>query len=248
MSIRAEPEVRIHADLESLSRAVAESLAEIAAASVTSRGWFSLALSGGETPRALFRMLRAEYEKRVPWVRGEVFWVDERYAPHQDPRSNYGMARREWIADSSIPREHVHPMETDLSTPAEAAWQYERVLRAYFPHEWPRVDLMLLGLGVDCHTASLFPESPALSESARWVTWADAPSEPSQRLTLALPVINHSFNVHFLVSGEAKAEALRRVLEDNPDVVSCPASGVDPPDGRVIWWVDEAAASRLSHP
>jgi len=247
MSIRAKPEVRIHADLESLSKAVAESLAEIAAASVTSRGWFSLALSGGETPRALFRTLRAGHEKRVPWNRGEVFWVDERYVPHQDPRSNYGIAKSEWIASSPIPRENVHPMQTDLPTPEDAARQYERVLRAHFLHQWPRVDLILLGLGADCHTAALFPQSQALSESTRWVTWAKAPSEPSQRLTLTLPAINHSSDVHFLVSGETKAEALRRVLEEDANVADCPASGVDLSDGRVIWWVDEAAAGKLSH-
>jgi 6-phosphogluconolactonase len=248
MSIRAKPEVRVHADLESLSKAAAESLAEIAAASVTSGGWFSLALSGGETPRALFQVLRAQYERRVPWMRGEIFWVDERYVPPQDPRSNYGMAKSEWLAGSPIPRENVHPMATDLPTPEEAARQYERVLRAHFLHQWPRIDLMVLGLGADCHTASLFPRSPALSESARWVTWAEAPVGPSQRLTLTLPVINHASSVHFLVSGEAKAEALRRVIEDAADVTNCPASGVSPSEGRVTWWVDEAAASKLSHP
>ena len=247
MSIRAKSEVRVHADLESLSKAAAESLAEIAAASVTDRSWFSIALSGGETPRALFRVLQTQYEKRVPWIRGEIFWVDERYVPPQDPRSNYGMAKSEWIAGSPIPRENVHPMATDLPTLEEAARQYERVLRAHFLRQWPSIDLIVLGLGADCHTASLFPRSQALAETTRWVTWVEAPAEPSQRLTLTLPAINHASNVHFLVSGEAKAEALRRVLEDEVDVANCPASGVSPSDGRVAWWVDEAAASKLSH-
>jgi len=246
MSIRAKPEIRVHADLESLSIAAAENLAEIAVAAVTSRGWFSLAFSGGETPRRLFRVLRTQYEKRIPWIRGEIFWVDERYVPYQDPRSNYGTAKSEWIASSPVPRENVHPMATDLPTPEEAARQYERVLRAHFLRQWPSIDLMLLGLGADCHTASLFPRSQALSEATRWVISVEAPAEPPQRLTLTFPAINHVCHVHFLVSGEAKAEALRRAIEGDAEVADCPASGVSPSDGRVTWWVDEAAASKLS--
>jgi len=239
-------ELRVYPDLESLSQAAAESLAEIAAAAITERSWFSLGLSGGETPRALFRRLRQEYQKRIPWLRVEIFWVDERYVSHQDPRSNYALAKNQWIANSPIPRENVHPAPTEVATPAEAAQQYERVLRAHFLREWPRFDLVLLGLGADCHTASLFPHSPALTEEKQWVVATEAPAEPPQRLTLTLPVINHACNVHFLVSGERKAEALRRVLEDEPDAMACPASAVTPVEGRAVWWVDEAAASKLS--
>jgi 6-phosphogluconolactonase len=223
---------------------VAESVADIAASSVSAGGWFSLAVSGGETPRALFRILR-EYDKRLSWPRVEIFWVDERYVPHRDPRSNYGVAKDVWLASSPLPRENIHPMPTDLESPEAAAQQYEKLLRAHFLHAWPRFDLVLLGLGPDCHTASLFPSSQALSERSRWVVPVDAPVEPAQRLTLTLPVINHAAHVHFLAAGSEKAAALKRALSGEADALACPASGVSPTDGELVWWIDRAAAEGL---
>ena len=246
MSPPADADIRLHPDLESISAAVAESLVQAAAAAITERSWFSLALSGGDTPRGLFRVLRRDHEKRIPWLRVEIFWVDERYVPDQDPRSNYEVARREWMATSPIPRENVHPMPTDLPDPEAAAQQYERVLRAHFLRDRPRFDFMLLGIGRDCHTASLFPGSQALTEETRWVVSVRAPADPPQRLTLTLPVINSARSVHFLVSGAEKSEALKRAVEGEADAMSCPASAVRPTDGKVVWWVDEAAAQGLS--
>ena len=237
-----ESDIRVYPNLEALSRAAAESLVELAAAAVAQTGCFSVALSGGQTPRRLYQLLASDYRGRIVWPRVEVFWGDERYVPHDDPRSDYRMARETLLAGVPLPRENIHPMPTDPADPEEAAQAYERVLRAHFPSRpWPRFDLVLLGLGAEGHTASLFPGSPALAEERRWVVAAEAEVAPPQRLTLTLPAINHGAHVHFLVAGEEKREALAQALAEPPDVARCPASGVRPLDGELVWWVDEAA-------
>jgi 6-phosphogluconolactonase len=221
-------------------------LARIAASAISAHGWFSLALSGGETPQALFALLAREYRTRIPWARAEIFWADERFVPHHDRRSNYGMTNAAWLAGSPVPRENIHPIPTDLPNAEDAARQYERSLRVHFLNSRPRFDLILLGLGTDGHTASLFPRSPALTEESRWAVAAEAPTEPAERVTLTLPVINHAAHVHFLVAGSGKAEALRNALSNEAGPLSCPASAVRPADGELIWWVDAAAAELLA--
>jgi 6-phosphogluconolactonase len=209
---------------------------------------FSLALAGGTTPRALYRLLAAGHRDQIAWDQVHVFWSDERYVPADDPRSNYQMARGVWLDRVPIPAQNVHPMPTDFSDPDAAARAYETTLRAHFPGPWPRFDVILLGLGADGHTASLFPGSPALDERERWVVVVRAPIEPSLRLTLTLPVLNHAAAVWFLVSGADKTPALQQTLEGGSAVRSHPAVGVRPEGGAVIWWVDEAAARLLGQP
>ena len=138
---------------------------------------------------------------------------------------------------------NVHPMLTHLSDPDLAARDYEKTLRSYFSERSPRFDLVLLGMGEEGHTASLFPGSPALEEATRWVVAVKAPTEPSQRLTLTLPVLTHAANVHFFVAGSNKAQALRHVLTGSPDPKSYPAAGVRLARGTVIWWIDREAAA-----
>jgi 6-phosphogluconolactonase len=189
-------------------------------------------------------LLATEFRDRVSWPRVEIFWGDERYLPHTDPRSDYRMARDALLAHVPIPGENVHPMPTDSADPEEAAQAYERLLRAHFPCPWPRFNLVLLGLGAEGHTASLFPHSPALLEQARWVVATEAPVEPKRRLTLTLPAINHATHIWFLVAGAEKTEALKCALAEEADVMSCPAAGVKPTNGELVWWVDEEAAGR----
>ncbi|MGH7752826.1 MAG: 6-phosphogluconolactonase, partial [Gemmatimonadales bacterium] len=176
------------------------------------------------------------------------FWGDERYVPPDDPRSNCRMAKEAWLDRIAVPPENVHPMPTNFLDPDEAARRYETTLRRHFPAPWPRFDLILLGMGADGHTASLFPRSPALEERERWVVSVRAPVEPSVRLTLTLPVINQAAAVWFLVSGEDKAEALRKVLTDEAAVEAPPAARVRPVQGALIWWVDSPAAALLLEP
>ncbi len=239
-----KPDVRVFPELDELSRAVAEIFAAEAQQAVASSGRCTVALSGGSTPRRLYRFLAFGYADRLPWAAVQLFMGDERYVPAGDALSNFRMVQDTLIDHLPVPPGNVHPMETTSADPVQAADAYERVLRAHFPGGWPRLDVVFLGMGTDGHTASLFPDTPALLETVRWVVATRSPRQPPLRLTLTLPVFNHARHVHFLVAGPAKADALRRVLM-SPDAPSCTAAGVRPVDGHVTWWVDEAAASQL---
>ncbi len=242
MASGLSPDVRVYPDLETLSRAVARDLAERITTIVAGEGRFTLALAGGSTPRPLYRLLADEHRDQIPWARVHLFWVDERYVPQDDPRSNYRLAREALLDHVPIPAENVHQMSTDFPDSDAAARAYEDMLRSRFASPWPRFDAVLLGLGTDGHTASLFPGSPALEEQERWVVAVRAPVEPSLRLTLTLPVLNHAAHVSFLVAGENKAPALHQVRAGAPQPRICPAAGVRPHSGDLIWWVDSAAA------
>ena len=238
--------VRMYDDLQSLSCAAAGAFLELAQETVAAQGRFTLVLSGGSTPRTLYRVLADECRAGMPWAATHVFFGDERCVPHDDPDSNYRLAREALLERVPIPPDQAHPMPTSPADQPSAAAEYEATLRASFPGEWPRFDLVFLGLGEDGHTASLFPGSPALRERRRWVVASVAPTEPRQRLTLTYPVLNHAARVWFLVSGASKHEALRCALlrEVAPEV--CPAAGVNPADGELLWWVDEAAYGSLN--
>ena len=238
-------DLRLHPDLEALSRGAAEGVVRLAQAAVQERGRFTLALSGGKTPASLHRLLATEFRDRIPWEAVHAFWGDERYVPPEDPRSNYRMAQETLLLHLPIPGANVHPMPTLLPEIEEAAQAYERTLRSHFPGRWPRFDLLLLGLGQDGHTASLFPHSPTLEERARVVVAVRAEAEPPLRLTLTLPAINQAANIYFLVAGREKSEALRCARSGTNDVAACPAAGVRPRQGKLVWWVDEGAASGL---
>ena len=238
-------DLRRHPDLEALARAAAEGVAGLAQTAVRERGRFTLALSGGKTPVSLHGVLAAEFRDRIPWEEVEVFWGDERYVSPEDSRSNYRMAHETLLRHVAIPAANVHPMPTAMPEIDEAAEAYERTLRSHFPGPRPRFDLIFLGLGQDGHTASLFPRSPALEERARVVVAVRAEADPPLRLTLTLPAINQAANIYFLAAGREKSEALRRAIEGETDVTACPAAGVRPPQGNLVWWVDEGAASGL---
>ncbi|HET6780539.1 MAG TPA: 6-phosphogluconolactonase [bacterium] len=237
--------VNVSPDIEALSRAAAEDAVLIIRSAVAQRGTCALALSGGNTPRSLYRLLGTANRNQIPWEQVHLFWGDERYVPPDDPASNYRMVRETLLAAIPIPAGHVHPMPTNQEDPNDAAREYEVLLKRQFNDDWPRFDLILLGLAPDGHIASLFPGSKALVEEKQRVLAVRVPKEPPQRLTLTLPAINHAANVHFLVAGRSKAGALHRVLVGPCDVQTCPAVGVKPINGTVTWWVDEAAAAFL---
>lgn len=232
-------DVRVLPDAVAVAREAAAHIAALIAAKTAAGGGFSLALSGGRTPRLLYQCLAEDYRDRIPWAHVNIFWSDERYVPHDEPGSNYLMAKETLLAHVPVSPARVHPMPTDLVDPDEAARQYERVLP-------PSCDLVLLGIGSDGHTASLFPGSPALDERQRRVAVeCAAPVEPRVRLTLTFQALNQAGNAFFVVTGADKAPALRRILRDSPDYRQCPAVGVRPLGGTVIWWLDTAAASAL---
>ena len=238
-------DLHICADAQDLATRFAAALAETIATAVARTGRCALALSGGNTPRRVHQRLAAAYRREVRWDAVDVFWGDERYVPADDPRSNYRMARETLLEPVACPAANVHPMPTDLASPDEAAREYERTLRRFFDAEWPRFDVLLLGVGADGHMASLFPDSPALKERSRWVVAATAPAEPQVRLTLTPPAIAAAKRLCVLVAGPDKAEALRHVLDETADPNAYPAAGLRAAGERVSWWVDRAAASAL---
>src|SRR5207244_6663426 len=236
-------DVRVLTDMDELSLLAAEALVRTINESVQTNGSFSLALSGGNTPRTLYRLLSSQFRDQIPWAKVHVFWGDERYVPPGDPQSNYRTARETLLDAVPCPTGNVHPMPTELPDPDVAARNYEKTLRSYFSKDWPRFDLILLGIGEEGHTASLFPGSPALEETRRWVVAVKAPSEPPLRLTLRLPALIQAANVYFLVAGSNKAQALYHILNGSPDPKNYPAAGVRLARGTVIWWVDREAAA-----
>jgi len=239
-----EPQSRVFDSLEEASRALAEEVAVQLREAVSANGSATLALSGGSTPQRMHEIL-AEHE--VPWPRVHVFIGDERFVPADNAASNYGMARRTLLDAVPIPPENVHPWRTDLASPEDAALEMQGQLADVFGCSIatgtpPRFDVMLLGMGADGHTASLFPNSIALSIDSRWAVPTEAPDEPRERVTLTLPVLNASRAVHFLVSGQGRREALRCAMGDPMQPESCPASLVGPADGTLTWWLDREAA------
>ena len=238
-------EVRVLPNAAEAARAAAEELAAAAADAITDRGVFRVALSGGTTPRRLFDTLStARYRRRVDWMKTRVFFVDERCVPPSHERSNYRLAKEHLLDPLRVPPANVFRMKGE-DEPRRAAAAYEKVLRREFRDRAPRFDLVLLGLGADGHTASLFPGTPALVEKTRWVAPNPAPSAGEWRLTLTLPVLNAGRRVLFHVAGADKASVVATLLLKKPGYRKLPASRVRPSRGSLVWIIDEAAAAEL---
>jgi len=230
-----------------LARAGAEIFASAAEESIRETGAFRVALSGGSTPRPMYRLsAQAPFAGRINWEKTSLFWVDERFVPEGDGASNYGAAKRDFIDRVPIPRDHVHPMFQVGLTLDQAAQRYEELLRALIPlneEGFPTFDLVLLGLGKDGHTASLFPGHPALREERRLVVPVKGGDPDVERLTLTLPVINAARRIVFMVAGRDKAPVLRAIFEEG--VGELPAQRVAPRSGQLIWLLDQEAASLI---
>ncbi len=239
-------EVRVYRNLDELSLVAADLFCDLAEAAVRQAGRFTVALSGGSTPKPLYSLLAsAPFRERIAWTDVQLYWGDERCVPPNDPKSNYGMAYDLLVSRIPIPSDNVHRMRGEDDPPGAAA-AYEQVLREGFhlqPGELPRIDLMLLGLGENAHTASLFPNSPALEETQRLAAAPYVEELHAHRLTLTLPVINNAAVTVFLVSEQKKAAAFRDVLESPQPTDALPATRVQPVDDRLYWFVDQEAAS-----
>ena len=239
-------ELKVFDDVSALMLATADEIVSLAAKAVMERGRFSWALSGGSTPRDLFRLLASgEYRDRMPWNAIHFFWGDERHVPPDHPDSNFRMAREAMLDAVPVPPGNIHRVPAEEPDASRAAAEYEATLQSFFglgEGEWPRFDLILLGLGKDGHTASLFPGGDAVNERRRLVVapWVEA--QKTFRVTFTPPVLNHARRAMFLVSGGDKAEALHAVLEGAREPERYPAQIVE---GNVSWWVDRAAARLL---
>ncbi len=230
---------------EALARAAAERFVTLADESIRRRGRFAVALAGGSTPRGMYQQLTTiEFAERLDWEHIHVFWGDERAVPSDHPESNYRMAYEELLRFTAIPPANIHRVETE-QPPEPAALAYERAIRAFFTPESPRFDLILLGMGTDGHTASLFPGSAALHASDRLVVAHIVEKLNAWRITFTPTLINDARDVAFLVSGERKARRLRQVLFGPFQPEELPAQLIRPPRGRLCWLVDEAAALHI---
>ncbi|MGC1962604.1 MAG: 6-phosphogluconolactonase [Candidatus Sulfotelmatobacter sp.] len=241
-------EVRRLTTPQDLFQAAADEVLRAATHAVAERGRFTIALSGGSTPRSMYTLIAANASVTLPWDRMFFFFGDERHVPPDDPESNYRMANESLLAKVPVPPANVFRIPAE-NPDAEAAEMYEQTLRKFFAlaaGEFPRFDLILLGIGPDGHTASLFPETVALQEKTRLVVANWVEKLNTSRITLTLPVLNHARCIAFLVSGIDKAAALHEVLEGKAPGEKYPSKLVQPSEGKLIWFVDRAAASELS--
>jgi 6-phosphogluconolactonase len=243
-----KPEIRIFNDLEDLSHEAANLFIEQAALSIAERNRFLVALNGGNTPTRLFQLLATGEREKVDWSNVHVFWGDERCVPPEEAGSSYGQARDVLLSHVPIPDSNIHRIKGELG-PAEASTEYSLTLKGFAspPLEWPRFDLVYLGMGEDGHTASLFPGSPVdVSEPTMPVT-AHYQDRPASRVTLTPVVFNSARIIVFMAAGEKKADTLAEVLGGtrtrNPELY--PAQRIDPKDGRLVWLLDGDAASKL---
>ena len=245
------PEVDVFPDKTALIRAEAERIVTLANEAIDRRGRFLLALSGGSTPRPLYELLASDpFRARIDWSRVHLFWGDERCVPPDHPDSNYRMTREALLDRVQPPAENVHRIRGEAE-PQEAAEAYERELRRIFgPGEVPdrSFDLVLLGMGPDGHTASIFPGTQATTETRRWAmaVHVERP-RPMWRVTLTTVVLNAAADVTFLVAGADKADRLREVLQAGGPP-RLPAQLVKPTHGALHWMVDRAAGSALQNP
>ena len=240
--------IEVFADNGALNTAAAERIVAAAGRAVAERGAFHLVLSGGETPKPLYELLATtEWADRLDWRNVHVYWSDERCVPVDDPRSNAGMTRRALLDHVPVPAAQVHPLYFGGS-PRQAATDYEALLRGIASGGVPRFDLVLLGLGADGHTASLFPGTAPVAERQRLVCELYLPEQDMYRLTMTLPLLNQARQVLCIVAGAGKAAMLQKVLSDVIDSTGQmpPAKLIRPVGGELRWLVDTAAAGGLN--
>lgn len=237
---------RVFADLDALSHAVSAECVRAANDAVSGRGKCLIALSGGHTPERAYQIWSTEYREKMPWSKAHFFWGDERFVGSDDPKSNYRMAREKLFKNAPVPPENIHPILTTYPQADQAAKEYESVLRTFITESGPSFDVMLLGIGVEGHTASLFPGSPALAEQKRWVVGVKAPAEPPLRISLTFPVLRRARATYFLAAGADKAEIVATLRRDSAEELAKLPVAILKPEGETIWFLDKAADGALS--
>jgi len=238
--------LEVVANPEALAQRAAEIILKHALFVTAYQSRFSMACSGGSTPKRLYELLSdpaREFRSQLPWAQMHFFWTDERHVGPEDPESNFHMSEEAMLRHVEVPAANIHRIRAELETAQAVADAYEKVLIENLG-ETPRFDLVLLGLGNDGHTASLFPGTEVLEERSRLVAAPWVEKLNSYRFTMTYPVLNNAASVVFLVSGEEKAAILKEVLEGPPG--RYPAQGIKPVNGELTWLVDQAAAGTLS--
>ena len=247
----ANSEIMVLEDAAALSFKAAEILVRCISETLSRKEQFSIALSGGSTPKTLFALLVEDdsFRNNIPWEKIHFFWGDERHVPPQDEQSNYRMANETMLAKAHVGKENIHRMQTEQSDAGKVAQDYEQELQNFFhltADQLPVLDFNLLGIGPDGHTASLFPGTRALYEHNRLVVANRVEKFKTHRITMTAPVLNNADTIIVLVSGQEKAEILQQILEGDHQPDLLPAQLIRPTHGRLIWLVDRAAASKLT--
>lgn len=241
-------EVRRLTTPQDLFQAAADEWIRAANEAVAQRGRFSIALSGGSTPKGLYTLIAANASSSVAWDKTFFFWGDERHVPPDDPQSNFRMAQENLLSKVPVPTANIFRVISENPDAEAAAAAYETTLRQFFSptdEQFPRFDLILLGIGPDGHTASLFPETSALREKSRLVVANWVEKLQTSRITFTLPTLNAARAVHFLISGTDKAAIVHDVLEGKGAEEKYPCRMVQPKDGKLIWFLDRGAASEM---
>lgn len=248
LTLEESPEVKIFDDADKVAQAAAARFIELGQAAIAERGRFAVALSGGSTPKRVYELLASEsYKKQLDWSKVHIFFGDERCVPPDDDASNYRMANEALLARVDLPSKNIHRMNGVGDAVANSRL-YEDEMRTFFNDAaWPRFDLILLGMGDDGHTASLFPGTEVLNEQEAWAAGIWVEKLGAYRITLTMPAINHAAHIIFMVTGENKAARLAEVLKGEHDAaMRLPAQMIKPLDGSLRWFVDRAASARLS--
>jgi 6-phosphogluconolactonase len=249
----AKPLIRPFPDAEAVCRAAAEEFRRLASDAQHARARFTVALSGGSTPRRLYEILtETPFREQIDWQKGEFFWGDERAVQPDHADSNHRMAKEALLHKIAAPPSAVHRLQAERPDLDAAAWDYQKEIARTFQISQdgppPAFDLVLLGMGPDGHTASLFPYTTALKETHRWVVPNYVPKFSAYRLTMTAPILNQARHVLFLVAGADKAGPLAEVLEGRNDPERLPAQLIRPQSGELQWYVDESAAGKLEAP
>ncbi len=244
------PVIRVLPDQQQVCRTAAEEFIRLARAAIAARGRFLVALTGGSTPRPLYEMLAREPDRgQVDWAKVQFFWGDERCVPPDDPRSNFRMAHEAMLSKLPLTPGQVHRMPAERPDRDAASREYQEEIARVFgvaaDGPPPAFDLIYLGMGPEGHTASLFPHTPALNETARWVVAQYVPKVHMDRMTFTPPLLNAGAHVTFMIAGSEKADAVVHVLEGDPEPDEYPAQLVRPRSGELLFLLDTAAAAKL---
>lgn len=241
-------ELKVFPTIDTLNRAVASFIIDTANKAVKKKGTFVIAFSGGQTPMALYSLLaQAPFREQIPWKATSVFWCDERCVPETDIMNNAHKAKLVLLDRVNIPAENIHPVLVNLS-PAEAACEYEKEIKNFFKGEMPCFDIILLGVGENGHTASLFHGSKAIDEHEEGIREVYVEEENMFRVTMTAALINRALNILFLVTGKKKAEITEAIFSDSSLPDKYPAQLIKPVNGKLFWFADKAAASLIKQP
>ncbi len=239
-------QLHISEDLGALSRAFAEWLIAYQEETLRKQDRFTIALSGGSTPKLLHELLAGDgYRERIAWDKWHIFWGDERFVPFEDDRNNAKMAFDTLLSKVPVDEAHIHVMQTEDMTPEASARAYESILRDYFDGRPTGLDLVILGMGDDGHTLSLFPGLPVVRETGSWVTSLWLEPQQMYRITLTRTAANHAARVAFLAAGGKKQAVLKEVLQGDYQPDLYPAQVIRPDPGELFWFVDKPAAAQL---